>query len=165
MPPIGGELRIFRGSVIAVVVIASPAWGEAIQCEGASAWIASLTLAMTAVARTTRQPSRLHSLASLIAGTTRSPPAFIHSQALSPGRLATPESTPLLIAHCSLLIRPPDLSPGRLATHNRRLLFAQGIEAEIPQADRREAEELERKARPRVSGDAPKNRRSLATST
>jgi hypothetical protein len=36
-------------------------------------------------------------------------------------------------------------------------LFAQGIEAEIPQADRREAEELERKARPRAAGMRPKN--------
>jgi hypothetical protein len=33
---------------------------------------------------------------------------------------------------------------------------AQGIEAEIPQADRREAEELKRKARSPRRGDAPK---------
>jgi hypothetical protein len=41
---------------------------------------------------------------------------------------------------------------------NRRQLAAQGIEAEIPQADRREAEELERKARSPHRGDAPKKR-------
>jgi hypothetical protein len=38
------------------------------------------------------------------------------------------------------------------------MVSAQGIAAEIPQADRREAEELERKARSPHSGDAPKNR-------
>jgi hypothetical protein len=39
---------------------------------------------------------------------------------------------------------------------NRPQLAAQGIAAEIPQADRREAEELERKARPRYAGLRPK---------
>jgi hypothetical protein len=39
---------------------------------------------------------------------------------------------------------------------NRPQSAAQGIEAEIPQADRREAEELERKARSPRRGDAPK---------
>jgi hypothetical protein len=39
-------------------------------------------------------------------------------------------------------------------------LSAQGIAAEIPQADRREAEELKRKARSPLRGDAPKNRNS-----
>jgi hypothetical protein len=40
---------------------------------------------------------------------------------------------------------------------------AQGIEAEIPQADRREAEELERKARPAEGGMRPKTEEANKT--
>jgi hypothetical protein len=39
-----------------------------------------------------------------------------------------------------------------------RVVYAQGIEAEIPQADRREAEELKRKARPAEGGMRPKTK-------
>jgi hypothetical protein len=39
-------------------------------------------------------------------------------------------------------------------------LFAQGIEAEIPQADRREAEELQRKARSPLAAMRPKNEKA-----
>jgi hypothetical protein len=48
----------------------------------------------------------------------------------------------------------PSIRGWRLA----RMLSAQGIEAEIPQADRREAEELKRKARPRIAGLRPKTK-------
>jgi hypothetical protein len=53
----------------------------------------------------TPSPGRLHSF-----------PAFTHSQAYSPGRLEIPKSTPLLIAHYSLLIRPQGRSQGRFAS-------------------------------------------------
>jgi hypothetical protein len=50
----------------------------------------------------------------------------------------------------------PSIRHGRLS-HG---LSAQGIVAEIPQADRREAEELKRKARPRVAGLRPKTEKA-----
>jgi hypothetical protein len=69
--------------------------------------------------RDTRQPSRLHSLPSLIAGTLASPLAFTHSQAILQGH-----SQPPYRHHCSLLIAhsPSARSPGQLATLTQNTL-------------------------------------------
>jgi hypothetical protein len=90
------------------------------------------------------------------------------SQVRSPGHLASPllKLTPQppakptrnpqidAIAHCSF-VSPVWPQFGRTQA---AVSQAQGIEAEIPQADRREAEELERKARPRYAGLRPKTK-------
>jgi hypothetical protein len=73
---------------------------------------------------TPRPHPRFHSLASSLARDTRKLPRKAHSQARSPGRLAsflvkpTPQPAPPQPPnrhHSSLLIRPPALSPGHLA--------------------------------------------------
>jgi hypothetical protein len=67
-------------------------------------WIASLTLAMT-TPRTTPQPSRLHSLTSILAGTTRQPPR-LHSLAsiLAGTARQPPRGSPPLKPYPSSLI-------------------------------------------------------------
>jgi hypothetical protein len=69
------------------------------------------------------------------------------------------------IAHCSFLIAhsytnslPRKSRQPSIASPLWPQSAAQGIVAEIPQADRREAEELKRKARPAEGGMRPKTK-------